>query len=413
MITAPGDSKCGGHSRLRAAGVLLAAALLLGACSTTGDLAIRRHANREKALVLIDEAQRLENEGSLLMALERYDRAAHLYACPEAYFKEGQVFEAQGKTEAAATAYNKALELAPDFQEARLSALALGYKPQNATPTPEELARAQAWGQQRNAQLAALRAKMPTADTTTTVADIKGQRLEVIEAAVQKRLPTTAEVSSVLFAPEAGEARQLSATSPVYANEQDIILATYPYHYQKAVALKNRQLYDRAADEYERALQADPKKIQARLELADMLMSKMNRSDRARVHYERAITDFPADPQAYTKMGRYYSDLKQPDRAREFYHKALEKDPKYIDALNNLAVMDMVDKKLAQASQEFDEIIKINPSYANAYLNRGIIAEENEKNKDLALRCYKRYVELGGSRKSEVSRWITSLESER
>lgn len=384
---------------------------IMSGCTTSGVMAIRSHAQREKALALMDQGTRLEKEGSLLLALERYDRAARQYECPEAYYRQGEIFEAQGKTQAAATAYNKALELAPDYREARLSVLALGYKPLNAAPTAEELSQARDHKERRATEIAQIRARSHDAETTTTAPEvIKGERMEVIEGAGQKRLPTTQEVAAVLFAPEAGEEKLPSATNPGYANQQDIILATYPYHYQKARAWRARQLYDRAAEEYENALRADPRQIDARIELGDMLM-RLGRSDRARFHYEHALQDFPDSPVPLFKLGRYYSELNQPDRARDYYNQALKKDPKYVEAYNNLGVMDMKEEKFVDAAKIFDKIIQLDSNYANAFMNRGIIASDIEKNKDLALRCFKRYVELNGPR-PDVRRWISDMENE-
>lgn len=391
--------------------LLLAGLALLAGCSVSGIPGLQGQAKREKALALIVEGNRLTQQGSPLLAMERYDRSAKLYPTAEAFYKMGQIYEAQGKSDPAAAAYNKALELAPDFQEARLSLLALGYKPANYTATPDDLARAKDWSARHATELEPLKIAQATAETTTTAPDLQTQRMEVIDNAADKRMPTLAEVQSVLFAPEPGETEKLpSATQPVYTNENDIILATYPYHYNKAKQLRARQLYDRAADEYKNALLADPKQIDARIELGDMLMG-LGRSDAARNQYEKALNDFPNNAIPYYKMGVVYQELKQADRARQLYRQALEKDPKFVKALNNLAVMDMLDKNNDGAAKTLDEAIRIDPNYADAYRNRGIIADM-QKNKDLALRCYKRYVELNGQRADQVRQWITDLTNE-
>jgi len=392
--------------------VLVCGALALAGCRGQNFLSRERLSKREEALQLIAEGKQLEREGSPLLALERYDRSAQLNSTPDAWYRMGHVFELQGESPKAATAYQRSLELAPDYQDARLAILALGYTPAGAPPSKDDLARAEQWAAKHNVELAAARAvKTPDASSSGTLEEQRQAREQALTEAQSKRQPTPAEIQAALFSTERDKEKLPSATKPVYASDQDVILGTYPYHYQKAESYRSHRQWDKAAEEYQSAIQADPKQLQAHLDLGDM-MRRMERYERARIYYEQSMEDFPASPRPLLKLGNYYQDLKQPDHAREFFHKALEKDPKYVEAYNNLAVLDMQEKKYVEAAKLLDEIIKLDPKYSNAYLNRGIIAGDIEHNRDLELQCFRKYVELKGARKDEVTKWIEDLKGQ-
>jgi tetratricopeptide (TPR) repeat protein len=180
-------------------------------------------------------------------------------------------------------------------------------------------------------------------------------------------------------------------------------------HGQEADRLRGQQLREKAVEEYQRAIQADPKKIQARLDLGDTLI-RLGRKDSAWVIYHQAAEDFPDSAQPLLKMGNYHHELKQADKAREGYRKALEKDPQCIEASNNLAVLDMEEKNYKEAAKLLDVCIKLKPDYANAYMNRGIIARDVEHDSKVALENYRKYVELKGPRTAQARKWIAELE---
>lgn len=392
-------------------------ACILSGCAYDNLLRGEKYRTRERSLGLIDEGKQLEKSGSLVLALDRYNRSASIYESSDAYFRMGRVFEALGKAREAATAYQQALRLTPDYQEARLAILALGYAVPGYTPTPDDLNIASQQSAQRKRELTTLLAtanalkshNVETSETAPTAEDLKTERDEALAGGAQKSQPTDEEVRGALFSTES-EATLPTASKPAYASDRDIIIGTYPYHYQKAQQFRRRQQYDKAAEEYERAIQADPKQIQARLDIGDMMM-RLERYQPALVYYQQALAAFPDSPRPLLKIGNYHLTLKQPDKARQFYRQALDKDPQYVESYNNLAVLDMSEKNFTEAAKMLDEIIKMEPSYTNAYLNRGIIASDVEHNRDAALQYYKKYVELNGPRKDQVQGWIKELEN--
>jgi tetratricopeptide (TPR) repeat protein len=397
-----------------AVAILPALALALSACSWGRPESRRLHVTRETSFKLIDEGRDFDREGSPILALERFNRAALVHETPAAWFEMARQFELADKGEQAAAAYNRALDLAPDYQEARLALLSLGYTPPGYDPTDADLELANALGNRRDDERRqrqeAAAARAAEEDTERDAALIE-QRERIVAEAAQRRLPTQAEVQAVIFDPQTRRGAQLpSATDPTYAPDSEVILGSYAYHMRKADQLKRHGQIDAAEREYLDAIAADSTQIEARLELGDMQLHQ-ERHERALYHYRQAMDDFPDSPRPFHKLGNYYLDIKRPDEARRYYRLALDKDSGFLGAYNNLAILDMNEGKFDGARELLDEMIRQDATYANAYLNRGIIASDIDNDRDKALDCWNRYVDLEGVRAAEVRGWIVDLQS--
>ncbi len=367
---------------------------------------------REKSLSLIDEGDRLSDKNRPRLALDRYNRAAMIYSSPRAYYQMGRVFESEQDHDRAATSYQEALNLAPDYKEARVALLALGYLPSGYDPTESDLLLAESWKEAR--QLRRPSGNEPETNKISqkiTPAEKRTLLDEISASATAQRMPTQPEVVNVLFPHRSEPAMLPKADSPVFPEDFDIILGTYPYHYRKAQQLRKREQYDKAAGEYARAMRADTTKMDARLDLGDMLMN-IERYKQARFHYEQCLEKFPESPRPCLKLGNYFLELDRRAEAREYYLKSLEKDPDYVESHNNLAVMAMQDGRFTEAADILDSVIDLDPDYANAHLNRGIIASDVEKNTRKALRHFRAYIDLDGPRSPSVRNWINDLEDE-
>jgi tetratricopeptide (TPR) repeat protein len=108
-------------------------------------------------------------------------------------------------------------------------------------------------------------------------------------------------------------------------------------------------------------------------------------------------------------MGNYYDNNRRPDLARTYYQQALDKDPKYVEALNNLAAIEIRERNFQGAIRYLQQAVQIDPAYPLAYLNLGV-AHENSGDREAALAAYRRYVDLGGEQAPEVRTWIAEME---
>lgn len=366
---------------------------------------------RELSLHAYDEGEKFAEQGNYNLALDRFVRSAQISPRPAAQLQSGKMHEQIGEKEEAALAYLEALRLAPDYQEARFALLALGYKP----PPTEELVSdpnllenfAQTLAEEVEARR--IEADLKSGELTEEEREARREKIRAKkELAAHDRIPTLAEARAVLF-PAGGRPESIpSVADPAFASDRTIILNTYPFHFANGQRMQKRGEFEKAAEEYQQAISADPLQIDARLNLGDVML-RLERFPQAQFHYQTALDQFPDSAKPLLKMGNYFDSLKRPDQARDFYNKAIAKDPKYTEAYNNLAALEIREQKYDQAIVHLTQALQISPDYALAYLNLGV-ANENTKHKKEAIEAYRKYVELGGERAPEVRKWIAEME---
>ncbi len=385
------------------------AGVVLTGCATSSRS--EREQLRELSLHAYDEGIRFVEAGNDQLALERFHRSAVIRPNSAAYFRMGRIHEKLGEAEEAAVNYLTALQLAPDFQEARFALLSLGYDPPETAALESDPHLIERFSETllREVELRRIEKARAEGSLTETEREALRQRVQArLDLASRERLPTLGEVRAVLF-PSAGTEEALpSATEPTFASEREIILNTYPYHFANGQRYQRNGELEKAAQEYQLALNADPRQIDARLNLGDVML-RLERYPQAYYHYVTALEEFPDSPRPLLKLGNYYNGLARPDLARDFYQRALRMDERYLEALNNLAVMAMSAQDYDEAIRVLERVVQIDSNYALGYLNLGI-AHENAGRTDQALRYYRQYVALGGDRAPEVRRWIAEME---
>ena len=78
-------------------------------------------------------------------------------------------------------------------------------------------------------------------------------------------------------------------------------------------------------------------------------------------------------------------NLKRNDEAEAAYRKAIELNPSYADAYSNLGVLLHENlKRYDEAEAAYRKAIELNPSDADAYFNWGVLLHENLKRYDEA-----------------------------
>jgi tetratricopeptide (TPR) repeat protein len=327
-----------------------------------------------------DQAIRHRNEGNDLLALDYFERSALLGPRPATHFEIGRIRERLGEYESAMDAYRAALELAPDYQEARFALLALENSPLLDRSAEDERLRAE--------RIQRARARMSDAS--------------------RSRRPTSGEVRSLIFPGTEAQGELPSAIQPKYEPTRQLVLGTPAYHMEHGRRFEAQGNWQRAADEYRVALNADPGQLEARLSLGDMML-RLERHARAYAHYAEAIRLFPGSPRPLLKMGNYYDALGRTDLARDYYSQALFLDPRFSEALNNLAALEIRAENYGEAVALLEMAVNAQPEFALPYMNLGI-ARESSGDRAGALEAYRKYVELGGSRSEEVNVWIAEME---
>lgn len=388
---------------------LLSAATAMVGCAANSRY--EQALNRELSLHAYDEGVRFIETENYQVALDRFIRSAQISPRPAAYYQMGRLYEELGDPQEGSIAYMTALELAPDFQQARVALLALNYEPPTETEIKEDTEAWPAFSERLlgEVELRELEAEEQTGQLNEEEREALRQRIRArINLAAARRIPTQAEVQAVLFSGVGGEQEVPSATDPTYAGDREIILNTYHFHFSNGQRFQLNKEYEKAAAEYGLALQADPDQLEARTNWGDVML-RLERYPQAYFHYSTAQEMFPDSARPLLKLGIYYHSLERRDLAQSFYERALEKDPDYVEALNNLAAIEISDRAFDQAIDRLNSALQIDPSYAHAYLNLGI-AHQNRGDQAASLEAYRRYVEFGGERSAEVRRWIAEIE---
>ena len=133
--------------------------------------------------------------------------------------------------------------------------------------------------------------------------------------------------------------------------------------------------------------------------------------------YDAAIAQFrellqmqPEYPGAHTRLGLLLLNEDQLDEARDMFSRAIEIDDGDAVALNHLAVIERRQGQFQQALEHYLGALAIDPEYAKAHLNIGILYDIYLGNLAEALKHYRRYQDLTGNENEEVTKWIADLE---
>ena len=102
------------------------------------------------------------------------------------------------------------------------------------------------------------------------------------------------------------------------------------------------------------------------------------------------------------QAARLYAEGKKEDAAR-LYQQALLEDPFYLPARYNLAIVYSDLGQAGQAIREYGRVIRIEPDYPPAHLNRGILVYRKDRRSPEAAYHFRKYLELEPkSRQSEL-----------
>lgn len=97
---------------------------------------------------------------------------------------------------------------------------------------------------------------------------------------------------------------------------------------------------------------------------------------------------------AYFDRGRAWTDRGQYDRAIQDFDQAIKLDPDYPDAFNSRALAHAGAGKSEQAIADFDQAINLDPNYAIAIFNRALALQTMGRTDDAA-RDFARAKEVG------------------
>lgn len=295
----------------------------------------------------------LQKHGNISLALACYQHAARLNpADPQPAFLQGRLLLLQGKVDAAATAFRRALQARPDFAGAH----------NNLGVSLYEL------GQ------------------LTEAADCYRAALRVQSAypAAHNNLGNVLLSQGHIAAAEASfrEALRLDAR---YAEA----------HNNLGTALKEQARYAEAEQCLRQALQLKPGFAGALSNLGGVLQSQ-GKLEEAVNAYREALRLQPDLGEAHANLAIVLADMSQLAEAAAFYERHLRRHPNSAEAHNQLGAALQAQGKFEEANRHFEAALTLRPDNREAYVNLGnsyVYLADLEK----ALESYRRALSLGPS----------------
>jgi tetratricopeptide (TPR) repeat protein len=129
-------------------------------------------------------------------------------------------------------------------------------------------------------------------------------------------------------------------------------------------------------------------------------LSRAGEFDKAAEQYEKALETDPEYVDAMTNLGVAYYNLGQLDKAIEQYNKAIKIAPSDADIRSNLAAAHVQKhqstsdpEELDRAVEQYEKAIELNPDLAEAHFGLGVIYALQDENAQ-AIRAFERFLEL-------------------
>jgi protein O-mannosyl-transferase len=169
-----------------------------------------------------------------------------------------------------------------------------------------------------------------------------------------------------------------------------------------SVAYKNRGVYyyergefDRAIEDYTKAIDLDPSYIHA-YNNRGLAFCRIGRLDRAFADFNKALAINPTHFEALVNRGLAFDQAGQPEKAIEDYDAAIALSPSNHDVYNYRGIALDEIGRLDKAIADYDTALTLNPAFSDAYKNRAAAFVKMDQ-LDKAAADYDRVVALNPS----------------
>ncbi len=165
-------------------------------------------------------------------------------------------------------------------------------------------------------------------------------------------------------------------------------------HFADGLLNQTAGQYEKALEDYERALDLEPRNVDALLGIAG-LYDKFDMPDKAMEAYERAINLDPGYYWPYEVQGVFFYNRGRYAEAAEQFRKVIERAPGMVNAYSNLGATLMDAGKFAEAEQALMQALKLRET-APALNNLGAIRAYQKRDSE-AVKYYERAVAMDQS----------------
>lgn len=188
-------------------------------------------------------------------------------------------------------------------------------------------------------------------------------------------------------------------------------------YYQLAMQYVNQEYLDRAQEEYQKAIEADPDSIYLRLELIE-LYARTNRLEEARAEAQKVLEKDPGNIEVRELLGRVYKsyasgrtgvDPEYVRKAVEQFEEILKVQPNDADALAEIASLYRSIEEREKAEEALERLIEVDPSSTEALTKYAFLQLEME-NTQKALEALERVREKGGAGPEQLAALANAYE---
>ena len=316
----------------------------------------------------------------------------HLY-CFNSNYLLGTIYEKQGRTKEALTHYEKALELRPATPEIHYRKAFILRKLGDCRASISEIR-----------ETLTLDPAPAPANYLLGLLYLENEELKPARKFFEKAIALNVEVASSLYCLGHISAREKKLDEAIAYYRQS--LENNPEDIYSHVALGNifyeQENLPAARKHFTRLSSLDPSSPRWHYNLG-VICRQMGDDDLAREEFSKAESldpnlAFISSPiegleGLSAEAARLYAAGKLKESV-DMYRQALLEDPFYLPARYNLAVSYTGLGENSKARRQYSRLIRIEPDYAPAHLNRGILAYQENRGSPEAAHHLRRYLEL-------------------
>lgn len=144
---------------------------------------------------------------------------------------------------------------------------------------------------------------------------------------------------------------------------------------------------------YARALSLNRDMAETRFNLGCLFLSQ-NKLEQAKSEFTAFTLRRPNSPEGFSKLGTAQLRAREFVAAERTFNDALRLDPNQAEALNGLGLAKLQRNRAAEAVRFFNKALQVQPDYRPALLNLAVVSQENLRDRQTALRAYKRLLAL-------------------
>lgn len=148
---------------------------------------------------------------------------------------------------------------------------------------------------------------------------------------------------------------------------------------------------EKAISSFQTAIEQDPTHHEAYMQLG--LLFAARKDNKAHAYFTNALRTNPQSTEALYARAMFLQDKGFADSARQDYNQLLEINPTYANALFNMGYLSLMEEQFNEAIEWFNKALDQQPTYYEALYNRGLCFELSGQ-KDKALADFKRVLTL-------------------